>query len=255
MIGRSLWTVGIYELSVTEILWRLIDQGEIAIDVGANIGYMTSIMAKKVGQQGKVWCFEPQSDIYKQLSENIKNWQVSQNWNHIRSYRLALSNKIGEGTLVRPKNFINNRGTAYIKLSQGFVNKDEAIHADLVELSTLDKIADTPEKLGIMKIDVEGHELEVLEGAINLLKNYKIRDIIFEEHNNYPTQVTQFLEKYGYVIFRITKGLWKPWLKSPMRQITQQYWEPVNYLATLEPERAIYRLQKRGWNSLYNANL
>ena len=39
VIGRSLWSMGIYDLSVTETLWRLIDSGETAVDVGANIGY------------------------------------------------------------------------------------------------------------------------------------------------------------------------------------------------------------------------
>ena len=48
---------GIYDLIVTEILWRLINKGEIAVDVGANIGYMTSLMAAKVASSGKVYSY------------------------------------------------------------------------------------------------------------------------------------------------------------------------------------------------------
>ncbi len=83
VIGRSIWGMGIYDLSVTEVLWRLIDRAETTIDIGANIGYMTSIMAKRVEKKGSVYCFEPHPEIYEELSENIKNWQVSLGWHQI----------------------------------------------------------------------------------------------------------------------------------------------------------------------------
>lgn len=54
VVGKAISSYGIYDLSLTELLWRLIFPGETALDIGANIGYMTSIMAKRVGQTGKV---------------------------------------------------------------------------------------------------------------------------------------------------------------------------------------------------------
>ncbi|BAB76932.1 FkbM family methyltransferase [Anabaena sp. FACHB-709] len=75
VVSKAISKYGIYDLSLTEALWRLTSPGETAIDIGANIGYMTSIMAMKVGQKGKVLCFEPNPEVYKELSDNIEFWE------------------------------------------------------------------------------------------------------------------------------------------------------------------------------------
>ncbi|WP_373530521.1 FkbM family methyltransferase [Nostoc sp.] len=255
VIGRSIWTMGLYDLVVTEALWRLIDRGETAIDIGANIGYMTSIMAKKVGKTGSVYCYEPQPEIYKELSENINSWQASMGWYQIKAQKIALSNESGEGLLETPTDFIQNRGIAtLISSKEGFsgqINVNSS-QTHIVSLSTLDETLRTNEQIDVIKIDVEGHEFEVLQGAARIITKQHIRDILFEEHRSYPSSVTQFLEERGYTIFRLCKGFWRPMLKLPMTsQIDySQSWEPPNYLATKEPSRAIKRMQKRGWNSL-----
>jgi FkbM family methyltransferase len=255
VIGRSIWGMGIYDLSVTEVLWRLIDRAETTIDIGANIGYMTSIMAKRVEKKGSVYCFEPHPEIYEELSENIKNWQVSLGWHQIKARQIALSNKSGEGVLNIPANFNQNRGTATLfsspeaDHSQNHANPSSAY---TVALSTLDELIENDRHIGVLKIDVEGHELEVLQGASGLIKSDRIRDIIFEEHTNYPSAVTLFLEEHGYTIFRIGKSFWKPLVKPPTtNQVNYlSYWEPPSCLATKDPSRVIKRMQKRGWNSL-----
>jgi len=53
-IGRAIWHLGLYDLTVSEALWRLVDAGELAVDIGANIGYMTGVMSVKVGSTGRV---------------------------------------------------------------------------------------------------------------------------------------------------------------------------------------------------------
>src|SRR4051794_10893580 len=55
-IARAFLHLGVFDLVVTETLWRLIDPGEVGVDAGANIGYMTSIMAARAA---RVWAFEP----------------------------------------------------------------------------------------------------------------------------------------------------------------------------------------------------
>src|ERR1700682_4087610 len=52
-IGRAIWHLGLYDLAVTEALWRLVDSGELAVDIGANIGYMTGVMAVRAGASGR----------------------------------------------------------------------------------------------------------------------------------------------------------------------------------------------------------
>lgn len=255
VIGQSIRGMGIYDLSVTEVLWRAIDRAETCIDIGANIGYMTSIMAKRVGEKGSVYCFEPHPEIYEELSQNIKNWQINNGSHQIKAQQIALSNKSGAGVLNIPLNFKQNRGTATLFSSKevdGSQDYNNLSAAYTVPLSTLDKLIENDRQIGVLKIDVEGHELEVLQGASELIKRDRIRDIIFEEHASYPSAVTLFLEAHGYTIFRIGKGFWKPLLKSPM--VSQlnclPYWEPPSYLATKDPSRIVKRMQRRGWYSL-----
>lgn len=73
-VGRSLCTLGVYDLIVTEALIRLLAPGELALDVGANIGYTTAVMASHIGSEGKVLSFEPSSQVFEALSWNVKAW-------------------------------------------------------------------------------------------------------------------------------------------------------------------------------------
>jgi hypothetical protein len=58
--GRLLATLGVIDLVVTEALWQLTEPGELVVDVGANIGYMTAVLTARICSQlgGYVWAFE-----------------------------------------------------------------------------------------------------------------------------------------------------------------------------------------------------
>ena len=253
-VGKAIASYGIYDLSLTEALWRLAFPGEVAVDIGANVGYTTSIMAKRVGSQGKVICFEPNPFTFKDLDKNITHWQQRSNWHHIKAHELALSKVAGIGKLILPN---KNRGEAFIQTSKTDELQQNNHHQHqeyTVNLVRLDEIIQDIESIGVMKIDVEGHELEVLQGAETLIAKGCIRDLIFEEHKGYPSPVSQYLEKQGYTIFRIWKGFWRPRLKNPNPKIIHP-WEPPNYLATLNPQRALQLFQKYGWYSLHNSEI
>lgn len=252
VVGRSLWAMGIYDLIVTEALWRLIDSGETAIDVGVNIGYMTTIMAKRVGKTGKVLSFEPNPEVYEELTENIKLWQEDLGWHQIHAQKIALSNQSGVGVLSIPQR--NREEASLISPTQirDTQNNESNFKTYTVSLKTLDELLKSGESIGLIKIDVEGHELEVLQGATDLITKQKIRDIIFEEHRGYPSPVTQFLEEHGYTVFRLWKGFWKPLLEPPTKKRVHQ-WEPPSYLATIDRARALERFKKRGWSVLQNS--
>jgi FkbM family methyltransferase len=243
VIIRALKSYGVYDLSLTEVLWRLISPEDIVVDVGANIGYMTSIMASKVGQKGQVWCFEPNPEVYQELIENINSWEEICQCNcFVES--TALSNYNGEATLNIP---LKNRGEA-------FISNDDLMRKDIkknfkVKIKRLDEVLPINSKIGVMKLDVEGYELPVLQGACQLLEKQNIRDIIFEEHRPYPSEVTDYLEGYGYKVFKIWKGFLKPFLLKPSNQSIHP-WEPTNYLATTNTDRVFDLLEPIGWKSL-----
>jgi FkbM family methyltransferase len=245
VLCESISKYGIYDLIVTEAIWRLTEPGETAIDIGANIGYTSSILSSRVGEAGKVFCFEPNPEVYNELLENIKIWKEKYNGQNIYPYGMALSNETGFATL----NIISeNRGESFIGNEISDVNT-MASNTCNVQTERLDKIISKEKAVGILKIDVEGHELKVFEGAGELISNNHVRDIIFEDHTGYPSDVSRFLESHNYTIFQIWKGFWRPILLDPTKNLSHQ-WEPPNYLATHNPKRATNLFQGWGWKSL-----
>lgn len=245
--GKMLTTLGIIDLAVTEILFRLTDEGEFAIDVGANIGYMTSILSLKVGKNGKVYAFEAHPEIFDELSFNVQSWLQDYNISNIENNHIAISDASGELELFVPLDFQTNRGLA--SLQKGSVGY-QSITVSSISLD--DRFAN--QEIGVLKLDVEGHELNVLKGARRLLQNKQIRDCVFEEHNSYPTDITNFLEEMGYTIFRVHRQLFGLDLLSPNSLIPKISWLPTSFLATTEPERAISRCKSKGWNCLERRN-
>ena len=74
-IGANVYMRGVHELAVCEVLWRLARAGETAVDVGANIGVMTSLLSRKVGERGRVLAFEAHPDVFRQLERNAQRWK------------------------------------------------------------------------------------------------------------------------------------------------------------------------------------
>ena len=106
------------------------------------------------------------------------------------------------------------------------------------------------EQIGVMKLDVEGHELQVLKGAKKLLQQQRIRDCVFEEHNEYPTPITTLFESMGYRVFMIHRNFAKPVILPPNSELARTNWQPTSFLATKNPERVISYFQKPGWQVL-----
>lgn len=240
-VGRAIWHLGLYDLTVTEALWRLVDRDELAVDVGANIGYMTGIMAVRVGAGGRVVAFEPQPAVYEKLVRNVERWQASLG-TPIDTYQVATSDHAGQELLGVPDDSEQNSGLASLDI------KPDATLKYRVTVSRLDDILH--ESVGVLKIDVEGYELTALGGAVDLIKNHKIRDIIFEEHEAYPTPVSELLESLGYSVFNLGAGLSGLRINSICGKTIHRRWEPRSCLATVNPSRALKRLKERGWQTL-----
>lgn len=251
--GLILSTLGVIDLAVTETLWRLTDPGDTAVDVGANIGYMTAVLANRINQStgGSIWAFEAHPAIFEELQFNVDNWKNQLKNTNFIIRNLAISESQSQVKLKVPDTFFSNRGLASV-VSLSNIDRLDNNHYEWVdvEANSLDNLFLTSKKIDIFKLDVEGHELSVLKGAEYLLKEQRIRDCVFEEHREYPTDVTGFFEKFGYKIFRIHRGFWGPTLLESNSKVPRTQWEPTSFLATHQPERAIQRLQERGWKVL-----
>jgi FkbM family methyltransferase len=249
-IGRSIWAIGIYELAVTETLWRLTAPGDTVVDVGANVGYMTSILAARTGLSGHVYCFEAHPDIFQELVLNISNWQQNHNWRHIHAANLALSHEAGNGLLKVPDCFQINRGMSRLVEQTPEISEKDSKKFLQITKECLDNLL-PGQAIALLKLDVEGHELNVLKGSVQLLETDKIQNILFENHGGYPSHLTDYLEQFGYQILKLKTGFWKPYLVTPEQaQTTDRYWESPMYLASLDMDTALKKLSPSGWYSL-----
>jgi FkbM family methyltransferase len=161
-IDYQLYAHGIYEAGTLNIISQCLNEGDIFIDVGANIGLMTLLGARRVGPSGGVYAFEPAPATFGLLQDNISLNQMK----NIHAMNVGLGS--AQGVEVIYSNRQNNRGMI------SFVEKEPgAAEVDEVPVQTLDEFweekSNGPVKM--IKIDVEGWELEVLKGAQALLSH------------------------------------------------------------------------------------
>ena len=205
---------------------------------------MTSIMAKRVGSDGSVFTFEPHPQVFRELAANVEDWLTYPETGRVTLQEIALSSNSGTASLYTTSEFSTNRGTASLN-GEDHSEQDHLAHP--VVLERLDNVfSDTP-FFSLLKMDVEGHELDLLRGATNLLSAKRIRDIIFEEHRPYPSPVTEYLEKFGYQIFSLEQGPLGIQVSPAHRHAKHFKYDAPNYLATLDPQRALKKLRRRGY--------
>lgn len=189
----------IYFTTVRDVAWnnlfQLLKPHFKIIDVGANIGYLSLNFAMRC-PQGIVYAFEPDSETFRKLSENVQ----LNSFNNIHVFKTAVGAHTGTGELY--KIYESNPGANRI------LHDRPPGHAlsETVSIATLDDY-DTQERFGdvsLIKIDVEGFELFVLQGARNLIKRCK--PILFVElvDQNLLLQgcsgdaILKYVEELGY---------------------------------------------------------
>jgi FkbM family methyltransferase len=243
-IGYSILVGSVFDPCVTEALYRLIDPGETVIDAGANIGYVSSLAAVRAGPTGRVLSFEPHPAVFATLQGNVRRW-AGHPVAAVEARQIALSDKAGQGELSVGPEFHLNMGLASLRSGEPGEPGDQVVK---VELATLDEtIGD--QAIGVMKIDVEGHEPELLEGARRLLGANQIRDLVFEDHEPYPSRATRLLEEAGYRLFALDNDLLGIVLLPPSQREDAPAWPGPSYLASCQPDRAIARMNPRWWRT------
>ena len=184
---------------------------KIILDVGAHKGeFLQSI--KKIINFEKIYSFEPQKKIYRKL--NIFSIE-----NKIFCFNFALGNnneirnlKINKKTSTSTFSDINNLSLFY-KIKSFILRgstKSSFIDEEKVSVMKLDDFCDDYKisNIDLLKIDTEGHEKQVLEGALNLIKEKKIKYILLEFHlsnmyRNYSVNdLENFLDNYNFKLLK-----------------------------------------------------
>jgi FkbM family methyltransferase len=229
MIGSSIARLGVHELAVTETIYRLVGPGDRTIDLGANIGYDTSLLAHRAGVKGVVHAFEPHPVLYDLLCRNVGHLPG------VRVYRRGVSDHRGDSFLQQSDDFSANMGSSSLA--------DSGIP---IALTTLDA-AIPDEDISLMKIDIEGQELAALAGGSRTLA--RTRHVIFEEHGPLPTPVTARLQSAGFDLYGIAEAWRGARLVAAEALGHGDQWEAPNYLATRDP-RVQQLVRDDGWRCL-----
>lgn len=181
---------------VIELL-KWIEMGDVVLDVGANIGSYTVPFAK---EGGKVYAFEPQGVIYDLLERNVEQNGLS---DRVSTLNLAVGNRDGMMTSMNSSCDIN-RPVEYVterQINYGGMNLGKG--GESVKLVSLDRWVEREGVYGVklIKIDVEGAERLVLDGARELIK--RDRPVVFYEENwkKITTQMVDMYDLTNDVIF------------------------------------------------------
>lgn len=192
-LGRA----GAYERAHLRFLQSVVPPGAIVVDVGAHFGIYTEALCRLVGPGGKVHAFEPQARVFEALQ------RLQSSHDNLTVHRVALSSRSGTCALRTP--FLEG-GVPEPALAT--LQPVPAAHqADEVATRTLDSYRDQLAGLAFVKVDVEGHEIEFLDGARAVLASS--RPIVQIEDNGGGRRLAAYLQQGrlpGYALCTLARG-------------------------------------------------
>jgi FkbM family methyltransferase len=216
-----------------QVIPRLVEFGDTAVDVGANVGLYSVLLSRLCGPKGSVWAFEPVLDTYWRLRETL----ALNRCENVVPVQSAISDRSGTVAinLFEPQ-FAewNSLGVRSKKDEKGKLVS--CCGSAEVSAYALDEFC---ERQGIgaikfLKVDVEGFELSVFRGAERLLSDHRIRYICFEiapELLNAAgvgvREVFEALEVHGYRAYRFDMGTGK--FQGPIRDSSEAW---TNFFAS-----------------------
>jgi FkbM family methyltransferase len=182
------YALGIYEPDLQEAIARELKPSQIFYDVGGNAGFFSLLASRLTGPSGKVFTFEPLPSNSDVVGEQIEINSIS----NIELVKVAVGGASGKA-MLKP----DGAATAVLAGGNGHgaVANDAMISVDVITLN--DFIKDHP-KPDLAKIDVEGFEAEVLDGASNLLGPDGPVLIIEIHHDEASRRVQKTLRDNGY---------------------------------------------------------
>lgn len=201
---RMTWFLGrFYELDTQMAMMSLLNKGDTFVDIGANIGMLTLVAARQIGETGKIYAFELNPVAYKRLLNvvelnnirNVEALQLGLSDTRCRYLLSVVGTHDGAGSLSTPS------ADEIVLVSQQFdittITGDEVLEANILDQRTL------------VKIDVEGHEVKVLKGlSRTILKHRPIILMEFEPAHlrragSSEKELVELMQEFGYSPYAI----------------------------------------------------
>ncbi len=195
---------GFYELPVSRRIAKLAKADGLMVDVGANYGYYSCLWAA-AGAKNRVLAFEASPRNLSALKLNVINNKLE---TKIDIHEIALGKESGNLKFDLGPNEQSGWGGLVLENSRNMIE---------VPVVSLDEVFlnSDHERIDVLKIDTEGADTWVLQGAENLLRSHRIKHIFFEENKVRmsklgikPGEAQKFLQNCGYRLENLDKGEW-----------------------------------------------
>ena len=200
-IAGSIAQHGYWEPDLEKVMRKIIRPGDTVMDIGANIGYFTAVMAECTGKEGRVYAVEALTPLAK-LIETSKKYN---NWFNVTVYPYALSN--AHDTAYFLVNSINPGGSCIVSPEEAAI-KSKIRPQSIIEVATykLDILLEQAplNRLDYIKMDVEGAESLVLDGARETISHFKPKitmefsPLRYRHRGIEPVEVLTKLQHNGY---------------------------------------------------------
>jgi FkbM family methyltransferase len=206
-ISNELYVHGHREDDNREILRRELKPGDKVLDIGANIGYYALMEAMIIGDEGIVYAVEPDQRNLMLLKENITLNRLEKS---IQVFDKAISNKNGFQQFA-----IHQSSNLNVILPKGGYPASEQ-YMNIVRIETVDiyDFLKSLERINLIRMDLEGHEQEVLEGIIRFAVDcphnvpekilFEAHPALSDEHNQNMKKVLRKLFRIGYSVRTVT---------------------------------------------------
>ena len=195
-VGRSLDQYGEFSEGEVDLLRQFVKPGHVILDVGANIGAHTVWMAQAVGATGIVLAFEPQRIVYQTLCANLALNSIT----NVHCFHAAVGKAPGQ-IIVPPLDYSRTNNFGGLELG-GYR------HGEMVPTLNIDGL-NLP-KCDLLKIDVEGMEQEVLQGAVQVIAARSPTLYVENDRKEKATSLIRFIDDLGYNMYWHTPALYNP---------------------------------------------
>lgn len=201
---KSIAFLGFYELPVSQRIIQLAKSGGLMIDVGANYGYYSCLWAA-TKDSNRVIAFEASPKNFDALNLNL---QLNSITHQVDLQKIAVGKESGSLQFDLGPDDQSGWGGIVIQ------SQSRAIEVSVVSLDDFLLNREGP-KIDVLKIDTEGADTWIIQGAEKLLRSHKISHIFFEENvvrmsqlGIKPGEAQIFLQECGYHVENLGRGEW-----------------------------------------------
>ena len=201
----------IHEKTTTELFNKVVKEGDVVADIGANIGYFTLLSAKIVGKNGKVYSFEPEPRNFGFLKKNIE----LNDYTWVTANQKAVAEEPGTVKLYlcpydTGHHTINQYGGIKAYKPEFIDNKKDFVEVEKVALDAFFEGVKQP--IDVIKMDVEGAELLALSGMYRIIREsedlkmfVEFFPLLIKEMGDSPEEfIRRLLEDYHFSMFVIS---------------------------------------------------